>query len=398
MGGFQRRDDALGPRAELERRQRLLVGGGDVFDAADVVQPGMFRPDAGIVEAGADAVRLDDLAVVVLQQVGAVAVQHAGPAAGQAGGVLAGLDAVAAGLDADQPHGRVVQERMEQAHGVRAAADAGDRRVGQPALGFLQLLLGFLADHRLEVAHHHRIRMRAGDGADEVVGVVDVGDPVAHRLVHRVLQRAGAGGHRLHLGAEQLHAEDVGGLALDVGGAHVDGAGQAEQRAHRGGGDAVLAGAGFGDDAGLAHAAGQQDLAHAVVGLVAAGVVQLIALEVDLRAAEVLGQPFGEPQRAGAADVVLQVVLQVGVEGGVGLGRVVGALDLQDQRHQRLGDEAAAEFAEAAAFVRAGAQAVGAQVRCSKLALLAGCASRAWWRWVKANAPSSVSCGDMVRP
>ena len=249
---------------------------------------------------------------------------------------------------------------MEQAHGVGAAADAGDRGVGQAALGFLHLHLGFLADHRLEVAHHHRIRMRAGDGADEVVGVGDVGDPVAHRLVHRVLQRAGAGGHRLHLGAEQLHAEDVGRLALDVGRAHVDGAGQAEQRAHRGGGDAMLAGAGLGDDAGLAHAPGQQDLAHAVVGLVAAGVVQLVALEIDLGAAELLGQPFGEPQRAGTADVMLQVVLQVGVEGRVGLGRVVGALDLQDQRHQRFRDEPAAEFAEAAAFVRATSKTVDA--------------------------------------
>ncbi len=78
---FQRRNDALGAGAELERLQRLLVGRGDVFDAADIVQPGMLRPDAGIVQAGADAVRLLDLAVVVLQQIGAVAVQHAGAAA-----------------------------------------------------------------------------------------------------------------------------------------------------------------------------------------------------------------------------------------------------------------------------------------------------------------------------
>ena len=87
---------------------------------------------------------------------------------------------------------------MKQPHGVGAAADTGDRRVGQPSLGFLQLRFGFLADHRLKVAHHHRIGMRAGDGADEIIGVLDIGDPVAHRLVHRVLQRAGAGGHRHH--------------------------------------------------------------------------------------------------------------------------------------------------------------------------------------------------------
>ena len=42
-----------------------------------------------------------------------------------------------------------------------------------------------------------------------------------------------------------------------------------------------------------------------VVDLVRAGVVQLVALEVDLRAAEPLGQPLGEVERARAADVVL---------------------------------------------------------------------------------------------
>jgi hypothetical protein len=65
------------------------------------------------------------------------------------------------------------------------------------------------------------------------------------------------------------------------------------------GGHAVLAGAGLGDDPGLAHPLGQQDLAHAVVDLVRAGVVQLLALQIDLRAAEVLGQARGEIERAG---------------------------------------------------------------------------------------------------
>src|SRR5471032_719239 len=54
------------------------------------------------------------------------------------------------------------------------------------------------------------------------------------------------------------------------------------------------------------------------------------------------------------------MVLQVGVEGGVGLGLVVGTFDLQNERHQRFGDEAAAVITEASAFVVAGAQAVDA--------------------------------------
>ena len=105
----------------------------DVFDAAELVQPGMLGADAGVVEAGGDRVRLVDLAVRVLEQVGAVAVQHAGAAAGQRGGVLAAVEAAAGGFDAEHPDVGVVEEGEEQAHRVRAAADRGDQRVGEAA-------------------------------------------------------------------------------------------------------------------------------------------------------------------------------------------------------------------------------------------------------------------------
>ena len=106
------------------------------------------------------------------------------------------------------------------------------------------------------------------------------------------------------LGAEQLHAEDVQRLALDVDGAHVDLARQAEQRAGGRGGDAVLAGAGLGDDARLAHAARQQHLADAVVDLVRAGVAEVLALEVDAHVALPLPcrpRPTGAPRTRAAS-------------------------------------------------------------------------------------------------
>jgi hypothetical protein len=58
-----------------------------------------------------------------------------------------------------------------------------------------------------------------------------------------------------------------------------------------GGGHAVLPGAGFGDDAPLAHALGEQALPEGVVDLVRAGVVEILALEDDARPADLgLGQ------------------------------------------------------------------------------------------------------------
>ena len=67
---------------------------------------------------------------------------------------------------------------------------AATTRSGKPAFGGEKLLPGLDADDRLEVAHHLRIGMRPGGGADQVIGVVDIGDPVAQRLVHGVLERA----------------------------------------------------------------------------------------------------------------------------------------------------------------------------------------------------------------
>ena len=109
---------------------------------------------------------------------------------------------------------------------------------------------------------HQRERVRPGDRAEQVVGGVDVGDPVAHRLVDRVLERPRAGADRDDRRAEQLHPGDVERLPAGVLLAHVDHALEAEQRAGGRRRDAVLAGAGLGDDPGLAHPLGEQRLAE----------------------------------------------------------------------------------------------------------------------------------------
>ena len=92
----------------------------------------------------------------------------------------------------------------------------------------VHLLAHFVADDGLEVAHHGGIGMRARGGADDVVGVAHVGDPVAQGLVHGVLEGLRARRDGVHLGAQQLHAEHVGLLALDVDRAHEDLAGHLE--------------------------------------------------------------------------------------------------------------------------------------------------------------------------
>ena len=143
--------------------------------------------------------------------------------------------------------------------------------------------------------------MRTQRAAQQIMSCPDVGDPVAHRLADCVLQRLRTGRYAAHLRAQQPHAQHVQLLPLHVHIAHVDHALHAKQRANGGRGNAVLAGAGFGNDALLAHTLRQQSLAQRVVDLVRTGVQQVFALQVDLGATEFFGQSLGKVERRRAA-------------------------------------------------------------------------------------------------
>ena len=176
--------------------------------------------------------------------------------------------------------------------------------------------------------------MRAGHGADNVKGVVDIGHPVAHCLVQCILERAGTGGHAAHLGAQQFHPEHVDGLAVNVGLAHVHHALLVQAGCHGGRSHAMLAGAGLGNHPFLAHVVRQQTLAHGVVDLVRAGVVQVFALEQYARTATLLAEAPGMVQRRGTAYIVGQVIVQAGHEFIVFTPAVPGLAQLVQSVHE----------------------------------------------------------------
>src|ERR1700730_13966289 len=208
--------------------------------------------------------------------------------------------------------------------------------------------------------------MRAGHRAYAIERVFDIGDPIAQGLVHRVLQGPSARFDRHDLGAKQVHAKDIRLLPLDIDGTHVDDTIEPEARASSGRRDAMLARSRLGDDAGFAHPAGEKNLAEHIVDLVRAGVVQLLALEVDFCAAwptgscgflaDIAGHPLGVIERARTSGIMGKQIVEFGLESRIRLGGVVVFLEIEDQRHQGFGHDPAAEDAEMPSFVGASAK------------------------------------------
>ena len=258
-----------------------------------------------------------------------------------------GLEAPPAGLDADHLDARVREELAEEADRVRPAPDARDEEVGQPAEGPPALDPRLPADDGMEVAHHRRERVRPEDRAEDVVRRRRRRDPVPHRLVDRVLERARAARHRHDGRAEELHPVDVEGLPFDVDGAHVDDALEAEERARGRRRDAVLPRSRLGDDARLAHPLREERLAEGVVDLVGARVEKVLPLEPEPRAAEGVREAPRLRERRRPPGVRLQEVVELGAEDGVAPRVLVGLRELVERRHERLGHEAPAERAEA---------------------------------------------------
>jgi hypothetical protein len=213
-----------------------------------------------------------------------------------------------------------------------------------------------VADDALQLAHHVGEGVRSHDRTEAVVRGVHGRHPLAHGLVHSVLECPAPRRHRPDLGPQELHAEDVELLALRVHLAHEDGAVEAEECRRRGRRHTVLARPRLGDHPGLAHPLGQEGLPHHVVELVRARMRQVLPLEEDAHA-QALRQARAFGHRRGATAVVVEQPVELGPERRVGPGVVEPLLQFQAGRHQGLRHEATAELAEAAVGARTAHQA-----------------------------------------
>lgn len=163
--------------------------------------------------------------------------------------------------------------------------------------------------------------------------ILTAGAPVLHRRVHRILQHAGPGLHRMDLRPEQLHAVYVERLPLRIDLAHEDLALHAEERRHRSRRHAVLSRAGLRDEPLLPHTLRQQGLADAVVDLVRAGVIQVLPLQVDPDA-QIGGHPLRLIEQRRPPRIVPVQLLQLCQKGRIVFAGLVGLPHPVDLIHQ----------------------------------------------------------------
>src|SRR5207244_3663349 len=106
---------------------------------------------------------------------------------------------------------------------------------------------------------------------------------------------------------------------------------------------------------------------------------------------KMLGQALGEIERRRPPDVILEVALHLAAEARIVLRLGVSLLQLENERHQRLGDEAAAVEPEMPALVGPGAERVELLDGHARLMALSGAARvLAPWRAAARSARSAI--------
>src|SRR5699024_719412 len=99
-----------------------------------------------------------------------------------------GVNALASGFETKNPHGFVIEKRIKQPDRVRTATNASRYSCWQLTIITQHLLSGFFTNDFLQIPHHRGERMRSSRGTENIVGGINVGDPVAKSFIDRVFQ------------------------------------------------------------------------------------------------------------------------------------------------------------------------------------------------------------------
>ncbi len=187
--------------------------------------------------------------------------------------------------------------------------------------------------------------MRPAGRAEQIERICHVSRPVAKGIIDSVFQCSRTAFDSDDFRTTEFHLVDVDALPLDICDSHKDFGLHPEQGADHGGGQAVLAGAGLGDQLGLAHIFCQKALAERVVDFVGAAVKQVFAFEIHVET-DVLAESLRVIKRAGPAGVVFRKLRKLRHKFRVFIKAIKSLFQFFQHRNQNLGDIEAAIISE----------------------------------------------------
>ena len=193
--------------------------------------------------------------------------------------------------------------------------------------------------------------MRARHRADDVESIFNIGNPVAHGFIERVLQRPGTRLDWHHRRTQQLHPIDIGSLAFYILGTHVNHAFHPVARGYRGAGNAMLARPGLSNYAWFTHALGQQRLADGVVDFVRTSVIQVFTLQQNLCPPQKCRPSLCMVNGGGAPRVMFQLIGEFRLKIGITAIVLILAAQFLQRRDQRFSYKYPAIRAKMAALV-----------------------------------------------
>ena len=142
----------------------------------------------------------------------------------------------------------------------------------------------------------------------------------------------------MYLGSQKFHTVDIQCLSVGIFFSHEDFAFHPQEGCCRCGSHTVLSGTGLCDQAGLAHLLGKQCLSQGIIDLMGTGMVQILSLEIDLRAAQILRHFPCIVQQRGAPRVFIQQLVQLRIEFRILLIMLIALFQMDQFIHQCLGD------------------------------------------------------------
>lgn len=150
MRSLQCRDNAFKLTDKPEADECFSIGSSNELCALIVFPGGEFGTDARVVEPSGYGVCVLDLAVLVLEDVGADTMQHTFGAARKGSAVALSINAITAGFNAEELNGGVFGEGVKHADCVATASYASYDRIGEFSALLEHLGTGLVTDDRLE--------------------------------------------------------------------------------------------------------------------------------------------------------------------------------------------------------------------------------------------------------